>query len=123
MIWQGVAFVVAVGVMAAPDAFGLSDSVADAFHILGPIAASIAGMAASDVLRGLRRGHLLVGPAIALAPIGLGGEMTAVVVGLVAGAALTALAFPGRQEQGRFGGGWPMVFGAGPDVEEQGDRS
>lgn len=112
MIWQGVAFAIAVGVMGAPDALGLSESVADAFHILGPIAASIAGMAVADVLRGVRRAHLVVGPAIALAPVLLGGEMTAIAVGIVAGGALTLLAFPGPPERGKFGGGWAMLFGS-----------
>jgi hypothetical protein len=111
MIWQGIAFLIAIGVMAAPDALGLSESVADAFHVLGPIAASIAGMAAYDVLRGLRRAHLLVGLAIALAPVLLGGDMTAVVVGLAAGLALCILAFPGPPKRGKYGGGWPFVFG------------
>lgn len=115
MIWQFIAFAIAVGVMAVPDVLGLSEPVADAFHVLGPIAASIAGMAVADVLRGLRRGYLLVGPAIALAPILLGGEMTAIVVGVVAGGALTLLAFPGPPERGKFGGGWAMVFGTGSD--------
>lgn len=117
MIWQGIAFLIAIGVMAAPDTLGLSESVANAFHILGPIAASIAGMAAYDVLRGLRRAHLLVGPAIALAPVVLGGEMTAIVVGVIAGVALSLLAFPGPPKRGKFGGGWPAVFGTTPDDE------
>ena len=119
MIWQGIAFVISVGVMAAPDVLGFSESVADAFHILGPIAASIAGMAVADVLRGLRRGYLLVGPAIALAPILLGGGMTAIAVGIVAGGALALLAFPGPPERGKFGGGWAMVFGSGAESDER----
>ncbi len=122
MIWQGIAFVIAIGVMAAPDALGLSEPVADAFHILGPIGASIAGMAASDVLRGLRRAHLLVGPAIALAPILLGGELMAIVVGVVAGAALALLAFPGPPEPGKYGSGWRLVFGRTSDAAEDPER-
>ncbi|MBW3613240.1 MAG: hypothetical protein KY392_05195 [Chloroflexi bacterium] len=113
MIWQWIAFGIAVGVMVAPDALGFSESVADAFHILGPVAASIGGMAAYDVLRGLRRAHLLVGPAIALAPILLGGDGAAVAVGVVAGLALALLGLPGAPPRGKFGGGWKMVFGRG----------
>lgn len=117
MIWQWIAFVVAVGVMAAPDTLGLSESVADAFHVLGPIAASIAGMAAYDVLRSLRRAHLLVGPAIALAPILLGAEGAAIAVGVIAGLALALLGLPGPPPRAKFGGGWKMVFDvhSGPD--------
>lgn len=115
MIWQAIAFLVGIGVMAAPDLLGLRDSVANAFHVLGPIAASIAGMAAADVLRGLRRLHLLVGLAIAVAPIILGGEATAIGVGLAAGAVLVAMAFPGHGDPEAFGGGWRMLWaGSGP---------
>ena len=121
MIWQGMAFLIAIGVMAAPDALGLSESVADALHILGPIAASTAGMAAYDVLRGLRRVHLVVGPAIALAPVLLGGDMSAVIVGLAAGLALCLLAFPGPPRPGKYGGGWPFVFGRTAEYDSGAD--
>ena len=110
MIWQFVAVAVAVAVMAAPDLLGLEGAVADAFHILGPIAAAVAAMAASSVLRGLRRLHLLLGPAIALAPFLLGAEPAAMAVGVVAGGILAALAFPGGARPGQYGGGWPAVF-------------
>lgn len=110
MIWQLVAFAVAVAVMAAPDLLGLEDAVADAFHILGPIAAAVAAMAASAVLRGLRRLHLLLGPAIAIVPFLLGAEPTAMAVGVVAGGVLAAMAFPGGAQPGQYGGGWPEVF-------------
>ena len=112
MIWQLLAFTVAVAVMAAPDLLGLEGAVADAFHILGPLAAAVAAIAASSVLRGLRRLHLLFGPAIAVTPFLLGAEPTAMVVGVVAGAVLAALAFPGGARPGRYGGGWPAVFTA-----------
>ena len=110
MIWQALAFLVGVGVTAAPDVLGLEGGVADAFNVLGPIAASIAGMAAFDVLRSLRRVHLLVGPLIALAPIVLGGPVEGLAVGLVAGAALVGLAFPGDASAAQFGGGWRAIF-------------
>ena len=110
MIWQIVAFLLGIGVMASPDLLGLTDTVADAFHILGPIAASIAGMAAFDVLRPVRRAHLLVGPLIALAPIVFGGTAAALAVGLAAGAVLVAVAFPGDAPAGQYGGGWRAVI-------------
>jgi hypothetical protein len=110
MIWQLLAFVIAVAIMAAPDLLGLDDAVADAFHVLAPIDAAFAAMAASSVLRGLRRLHLLLGPAIAVAGILLGGELSAILIGVVGGAALTALAFPGPARQGQYGGGWPAII-------------
>lgn len=118
MIWQLLAAAVAVAVMAAPDLLGLQGAVADAFHILGPLAAAVAVIAASSVMRGLRRLHLLFGPAIAVAPFLLGAEPIAMAVGVVAGAVLAALAFPGGARPGQYGGGWPAVF----HIDREGDR-
>jgi hypothetical protein len=113
MIWQLLAIGIGIGVAAAPDLLGLSEPVANAFHILGPIAVAFGAMAASSVLRGLRRVHLLLGPAIAIAPPVLGGEMAAIVVGLAAGTALVALAFPGAADPDQYGGGWRKVWNPG----------
>lgn len=110
MIWQFLAIAVGLGVMAAPDLLGLSEPVANAFHILGPVAVATGAVAASTVLRGLRRAHLLLGPAIAIAPIAFGGETAALAVGLVAGAVLIALAFPGSADPAQYGGGWRKVW-------------
>ena len=117
MLWQLLAFAVAVAVTAGPDLLGLEGALADAFHILGPITAAVAAMAASSVLRGLRRLHLLLGPAIAIAPFVLGGPPAAIALGVVAGAVLAALAFPGPARPGQYGGGWPAVLDPdrGPD--------
>ena len=109
MWWQILAFIVAVAVTASPDVLGLGNAIADAFHVLGPLAAAIAGMAASEVLRPVRRMHLLVGGAIAAAPLLLGDGTAAIVVGLIAGAALAVLAVPGSADMDRFGGGWSAV--------------
>lgn len=109
MVWQFIAFAIAVGVMAAPDVLGLNDSVSDAFHILGPIGAAVAGMAASTVLRGMRRLHLIPGSAIAVAGILLGDGLPALAVGLGAGVALVGLAFPGGVEGDPYAGGWSVL--------------
>jgi len=115
VIWQIVGIGVSLGVMAAPDLLSLPDAVADAFHILGPVGASVGAMAASAVLRGLRRLYLVIGPAIAAAPLVLGGDAAAMGVGLVAGATLAALAFPGDADPARLGGGWrPLWAGTMP---------
>jgi hypothetical protein len=111
MIWQLVAVAIAVGVMASSDVLDLRDPVADAFHVLAPIDAAVAAMAASTVLRGLRRLHLVLGPAIAVAGVGLGGEPAAAAVGVAAGTALALLAFPGAPRTGVYGGGWPALLG------------
>ena len=109
MIWQLLAIGVSLGVMAAPDLLSLTDAVADAFHVLGPIAASVGAMAASRVLRGLRRLHLLLGPAIAGSALLFGGP-AAVAVGFGAGALLMALAFPGGEDPAPLGGGWRSLW-------------
>jgi hypothetical protein len=110
MIWQLLAMAISLGVMAAPDLLSLSDAVADAFHVLGPIGASVGAMAASRVLRGLRRLHLLIGPGIAGAALLLGGGGAALAVGIGAGAALMVLAFPGGADPAPLGGGWRAVL-------------
>ena len=122
MIWQFIAFGIAVGVMAAPDVLGLNDNVSDAFHILGPIGAAVAGISASTVLRGMRRLHLIIGSAIALAGILLGDGVPALAVGLGAGAALVALAFPGGVEGDPYAGGWSMLI-RGADRGREDGRS
>lgn len=110
MIWQLLAIGVSLGVMAAPDLLSLTDAVADAFHVLGPIAASVGAMAASRVLRGLRRLHLLLGPAIAGSALLFGGGPAAVAIGFGAGAVLMALAFPGGADPAPLGGGWRSLW-------------
>lgn len=117
MIWQLLAIAVGIGVMAAPDVLGLSEPVSNAFHILGPIAVAVGAMAASTVLRGLRRVHLVLGPAIAIAPLVLGGETAAIAVGLGGGVALVGLAFPGGADPAQYGGGWRKVWDPGRDTD------
>lgn len=110
MIWQMLAIAVSLGVMAAPDLLSLTDAVADAFHVLGPIGASVGAMAASSVLRGLRRLHLFTGPAIAGTALLLGGGTAALAIGFGAGAALMILAFPGGADPAPLGGGWRALW-------------
>jgi hypothetical protein len=110
MGWQLLALGVAVGLIAMPHLVGLSDASVRALQILAPIAAAIAAMAASAVLRGLRRLHLLLGPAIAAVPLLLGGEPLGLALTVAGGAALTALAFPGASDISALGGGWRAVW-------------
>jgi hypothetical protein len=110
VIWQVLAIVISLGVMAAPDLLDLGDAVADAFHILGPIGVSVGAVAASAVLRPLRRLHLLLDPAIAASALLLGGGPAAMAVGLGAGALLLILAFPGAADPVPLGGGWRSLW-------------
>jgi hypothetical protein len=110
MGWQLMALAVAIGLIVTPDLVGLSDASARALHILAPIDAAVAAMAASAVLRGLRRLHLLLGPAMAAVPLLLGGEPLDLALTGVGGATLTALAFPGGSDMSGLGGGWRSVW-------------
>jgi hypothetical protein len=110
VIWQLLAIVIGLGVMAAPDLLALGDAVADAFHVLGPIGVAVGAMAASSVLRELRRLHLLLGPAIAGSALLLGGSPAAIAVGFGAGAMLVILAFPGGADPAPLGGGWRALW-------------
>lgn len=110
MIWQLVALGLAIALMAAPEVLPLSEASANAIHVLAPIAAALAAMAASSVLRGLRRLHLLLGPGIAAVPLLLGGEPIGQVVVGLGGMILAGMAFPGASDTGRMGGGWRAVW-------------
>jgi hypothetical protein len=110
MVWQLLALAVAIALMAAPGVVSLSDASANAIHVLAPLEAAIAAMAASTVLRGLRRLHLLLGPAIAAVPPLLGGDMLGIAVVALGGAILATLAFPGASDPRRLGGGWRAVW-------------
>lgn len=123
MIWQLLAVAVSLGVMAAPDLLSLTDAVADAFHVLGPIGASVGAMAASSVLRGLRRLYLLLGPGIAGSGLLLGGGPAALAVGFGAGAALMVLAFPGGVDPAPLGGGWGALWAREESTSGPPDRA
>ena len=110
MIWQLVALALAIALMVAPEVLPLSDASANAIHVLAPIDAAVAAMAASSVLRDLRRLHLLLGPGIAAVPLLLGGDPVGRAVVALGGLILAALAFPGASDTGRMGGGWRAVW-------------
>lgn len=110
MWWQLLAIGVGIVVTAAPDVFALSNRLADAFHVLGPVIVAFGAISMSAVLRSLRRIQLLLGPATAAAPVLTGGEVLGVVVGVSAGVVLVALAFAGGTSLERHGGGWKRLF-------------
>jgi hypothetical protein len=111
MVWQLLGAAIGVALMAAPGALGLAVPVADAFHVLGPLAAAFGAIAASPILRVLRRVQLLVGLAVAAAPLLLGADAVALGVGLAAGFGLVATAFAPGASMDRFGGGWRALIG------------
>lgn len=111
MWWQRLAFALGIWLMAAPDLLGLGDPAADVLHVLGPIAAAVGFIAASEVTRGLRWVNLLTGLALVITPFVLGYGTVALVVSAVSGLALIGLAFLGAQTHTAFGGGWRSLLG------------
>lgn len=110
MWFQLIAAGIGIWLMAAPAALGFDEAVADAYYVLGPIAASIGAMAASAVLRELRWVNVLVGVAVAVAPLALGGGVAAIAVGMLSAAALIGLSLLGRDTTEQYGGGWRSLF-------------
>lgn len=110
MWWQRLAFALGLWLMAAPALLGLRDPAADVLHVLGPIAAAVGFIAASEVLRGIRRVNVLTGLALVLTPLLLGYPTTAMLVSGLTGLALMALAFMGGATHTAFGGGWRSLL-------------
>lgn len=111
MGWQLLGAAIGVALMALPGPLGLREPVANAFHILGPLAAAFGAIAASPILRVVRRVQLLIGLAVALAPVLLGAEPVAIGIGVIAGFGLVATAFAPGAPMDRFGGGWRALIG------------
>jgi hypothetical protein len=99
-----------VWLMAAPALLGLGQPATDVLHIIGPIAASVGFVAASEVTRGLRWLNVLTGVALVVTPLALSFAPTALLVSLCTGLALIGLAFRGGRTATRFGGGWRALF-------------
>jgi len=110
-MWAQV-LLVAVGLelMAAPALFGYAGSAATNDRIVGPAVAAIAFLAVSRITRGLRWVNLLPGAWLLLAPWVLDYAGEATVNSLLAGALILGLAWVGRVDQSRYGGGWETLF-------------
>lgn len=110
MIAHLVAVVAGLVVMAAPSLFGYSGAAADIDHVVGPIAASIGLIAASQILRAMRWINVPLGVIlIASTPIAprTGWGAGAIVA---AGATLVATAFVRGEIDVDFGGGWASLW-------------
>ena len=111
MWWQRLAFALGIWLMAAPDLLGLGDPAADVLHVLGPIAAAVGFIAATEVTRGLRWVNVVTGLALVITPVLLGYGALALAVSAVTGLALIGLAFMGGRTHTTFGGGWRSLIG------------
>lgn len=110
MWWQRLAFVLGLWLMAAPSLLGMPKAHADVLHILGPLAAAIGFIAASEVTRGMRWLNVPVGAALVVAPLVLGFSAAALLASVLTGIALVVIAFLGGGTSTSFGGGWRSLF-------------
>lgn len=101
----------AIWLMAAPSVLGYADVARTNDLIVGPIAASIAIIAISDVCRSLGKANLALGLWLVIAPWVLGFDnWSATINSSVAGACLSVLAIGAGHPQGRYGGGWSFLW-------------
>ncbi|MDQ3937965.1 MAG: SPW repeat protein [Chloroflexota bacterium] len=99
-----------IWLLAAPDLLGYDGPARINHLIMGPIAATIAVIAASEVLRELRWLNLLAGAWLVLAPLLIPHDQQALFTGVTTGMAMTALALVRGQTKERLGGGWRAVL-------------
>lgn len=98
-----------IGLLAAPDLLGYEGPARVNHLIVGPIAASIAVMAMSEVLRELRWLNLALGAWLVFSPLLIPHDRLALGVGVISGMAMTALAIVRGPVRERLGGGWRAV--------------
>ena len=106
MWFQIAAAIVGIWLMASPSVLDLDDPARTSILIAGPIAVSVAVVAASEIGRGLRWVNVLIGVWLLVSPLIPGFEMSAAVNSLVSGGLLVAFSLLGRHVSGRYGGGW-----------------
>ena len=80
-------------------------------RIVGPIAATVGAIAASEVLRAMRWVNLPLGLALLIAPGVLGYPGDASMNSVLSGLALAACALVRGRRRHRYGGGWRGLFG------------
>jgi len=99
-----------VWLMAAPAVLGYGGAARISDLIVGPVAASAAIVALSEVTRALRWATLPLGAWVIVAPWLLGAPAAARVSGFVAGAVLMAVAPVRGRLRERLGGGWRVLW-------------
>ena len=111
-MWTQVAMaVIGIWLMAAPDALGYGGPARASDRIAGPVAATVAIVALSEVVRPVRRLNLLVGLWLVLAPWLLGSYRPgAIVNSTLAGGLLELLSLIRSEVSGSYGGGWRALL-------------
>jgi hypothetical protein len=112
-MWARVAGALAgIWLMASPSALGFAGATRVSDLIVGPLAASAAIIAASEVTRAVRWAGVPLGAWTIVAPWLLGGSSGAGLSGVITGAVLIAAALVPGSRSARFGGGWPSLWRA-----------
>jgi SPW repeat len=101
---------IGIWLMAAPAALGYGDPARTINRILGPLAASAAIVALSEVTREVRWLEAAVGLVLLVSPWLLGYPVTPAVHSLAAGGFLIGLGATRGSVSQRFGGGWSSLL-------------
>jgi hypothetical protein len=99
-----------IWLMAAPAVLGYGGAARANDRIVGPVAATLAAVAVSEVTRPVRWANLPTGAWLFAAPWVLGSPWAAAWNSLFVGAALAALSLAGGNVKGSYGGGWSAVW-------------
>jgi hypothetical protein len=107
---QVLACVLGIWLMIAPAVIGYSGAPAQLDYIMGPVAASIGYIAASEILRGLRYLNIITGAALLAIPLILSFAGPATICNLATGAALICCSLVRGRLNKHFGGGWVSLL-------------
>lgn len=113
-VLQTFAALVGVWLMVSPAALEYGGVAATNDRIVGPVAASIAIMAFSEVLRGVRLANVALGAWLAISAFLLPYPGAAAISPVAAGIALAVLSIPGGERKQRYGGGWAELVRSSP---------
>jgi hypothetical protein len=114
MIARLVTVAVGLWLMAAPAVLDYAGAIAVSDRVTGPVLASLAAVAVSEVLRPLRWTALPLALWLVAVPWILGATGAAMVNSVLSGLLVAALAPLGGKVRQRFGGGWRAVVGRAP---------
>lgn len=107
---QLVAAAAGIALMAVPSLVGYEGAAADIDHIIGPLAASIGIMSASQILRGLRWVNLGLAIILLASIPFVSRPGSGILAALVVGAILAATATVKGEVEDSYGAGWRALW-------------
>ncbi len=114
MIYQLLCIPVGIWLMATPSILGVTDAERFNDHILGPLVVAIAVLAAWESTRSMRKGNVALGCWLLASPWLLPGTTwVSTLNDSACGLLLVGLGASSGWIQGKFGGGWSSLWGAG----------